>query len=304
MFRTECSWQTKEPLWCCGFQKPRLSIAAIYAHVISSWITFFWPQHNIHGMQQQMQKQNPQVIIPASANTCTKWLHTWQRLLSSGDTEGACCLFVSSSALFPLERYVTAGGRDGGKKEQDLLAVAAPCFHPTSFHPLPLLRPIVQLCVFITCGNGSFCLLPECFWGLPQIIWFSIPACSMDGGTVWKAASQCVCLNSVTQRSRRAVAWSISEWSQWRTWMSLTHIHNVYTKRESSGCCMSYITAYLTGNSWTTPAALNWTTWCVTAILEPIIFLCLTESHWLDSLSGQTNMDTWIVSTNTTQEEK
>ena len=199
-------------------------------------------------MQQQMQKQNPQVITPVSANTCTKWLHTWQRLLSSGDTEGACCLFVSSSALFPLERYVTAGGETEERKSRICWLSPPPCFHPTSFHPLPLLRPIVQLRVFITCGNGSFCLLPECFWGLPQIIWFSIPACSADRGTVWKAASQCVCLNSVTQRSRRAVAWSISQWSQWRTWMSLTHIHNVYTARESSGCSMSYITACLTGN--------------------------------------------------------
>lgn len=69
-------------------------------------------------MQRQMQKQNPQVIIPVSANTCTKWLHTWQRLLSSGVTEGACCLFVSSSALFPLERYVTAGGETEERKSR------------------------------------------------------------------------------------------------------------------------------------------------------------------------------------------
>lgn len=62
-------------------------------------------------------------------------LESWQRLPSSEDTEGACCLFASSSALFPLERYVTTGRREGEKKEQYLPAVDAPRFHFTSIHP-------------------------------------------------------------------------------------------------------------------------------------------------------------------------
>lgn len=91
---------------------------------------------------------------------------SWQRLPSSGDTEGACCLFVSSSALFPLERYVTAERREGAKKEQHLPAVDAPCFHPSIHFP-----PSSSNNVFITCGERRLCYRLFALAGFPRTCW-------------------------------------------------------------------------------------------------------------------------------------
>lgn len=114
MFSTECPGQTKEPLW--ALQLPEGSQRQLFTHTFhpASYIFLLTTPHT--SMHLQMHKQNTRQVFTMSANTDNCLLQSWQRLLSSGDTEGACCLFVSSSALFPLERYVTAGGEKRERK--------------------------------------------------------------------------------------------------------------------------------------------------------------------------------------------
>lgn len=117
VFGTECSWRTKESLLLLKPpEAPGLNGCCLYT-LILPLNSIFLVRTPHASMQLRMHKQNTQAAFTESTNTYTNWLlPSWQRLLSSGNAEGACCLFVSSSALFPLERYVTSGGEKEERK--------------------------------------------------------------------------------------------------------------------------------------------------------------------------------------------
>lgn len=114
MFSTECPSQTKEPLWMLQLPESLGLNGSYLCPLFPRWITFFWLQHHIGPCSYKCTYKTHNPVFTVSTNT-SRLLQSWQRLPSSGDTEGACCLFVSSSALFPLECYITAGG---GKEER------------------------------------------------------------------------------------------------------------------------------------------------------------------------------------------
>lgn len=88
---------------CCSFQKPCVSMAAIYAHFSPTKLHSFGLHHHIHPCGYKCTNKTHKPVFTVSTNTYRNWQwRSWKRLLSSEDTEGACCLFVSSSALFPL----------------------------------------------------------------------------------------------------------------------------------------------------------------------------------------------------------
>ncbi len=174
---------------CCSFQKPRVSMAAIYVlfspvelHFSGYATTYIHAVTNAqtkHTAGLHREHKHTHKLAATVLATAAQQRRHWGSLLL------VCFLLclVSIGTLRNCRR------REGGKKEQNLPALDAPCFHPTSIHPLPFLHPTVQLCAFITCGNrrsryrlftqAEFRLLPECV-GLPQMIWFFIPACSTD----------------------------------------------------------------------------------------------------------------------------
>lgn len=119
------SMADKEPLWV--LQLPEGSQRQLFTHTFHQLNYIFLVTASHASMQLQMHKQNTQQVCTMSANRNDCLLQSWQWLLGSGDTEGACCLFVSSSALFPLERYVTAGERRGKER-----AVFSPYTHPST----------------------------------------------------------------------------------------------------------------------------------------------------------------------------
>lgn len=131
-----------------------------------------------------------------SANTYTSWLlQACQQLHSSGDTGEAYCLFVSSSALFPLERYITAGR---GKERKGWIGrLLTPCSYVYSFTSR----------LSSNFANGCFHNL--CKWqvqAIPRMHWFA-----RNDPVLHSRMFHTHAHSWVTQRSCRALAWRISD---------------------------------------------------------------------------------------------
>lgn len=162
---TQRPGQTKELVWRLQLPEAlRFSVSYLHSsaelHFSASTAT-----HTIHPATNPQAKKNKKQKHTHTLNPSPLWAQTRTQigLQSLGDgcqaaetlSELVAC-FVSSSALFLLERYVTAGRGGGGRRDQSL-AVNTPCVHPTSIQPLLLPHLSVQLCVFITCANSRLC---------------------------------------------------------------------------------------------------------------------------------------------------
>lgn len=191
--------------------------------------------------------------MAVSTNTYTNWLlQAWQRLRSSGDTGEAYCLFVSSSALFPLERYITAGR--GAERKKWTGRLLTPCSYIYSVTS-PLSSNFANGCFHNLC-KWQVQAIPRMHWSATNDLVLHSRMFHEQGECEIGAFTLTTAHLLVTHWSCRALAWRISDCSHTKLVTHMTGAPRqwpgsmMYTHRGSCSASVCYIRAwmYLTGN--------------------------------------------------------
>lgn len=142
-------------VWAAASRRPAFQCQLFT--LISLWLSYiFLVTIPYASMQLQMHQQNTWAsLLCEHRHTHTNWLlESRQRLLSSGDTEGACCLFCFLLCFVSIGRLCNCRDKRRSKERLE----SAGCSRPPVFTLLPSINfpffhPRVQLCAFITCAN-------------------------------------------------------------------------------------------------------------------------------------------------------